>query len=158
MARRFRFRLEALLRVRRLREREAKRKVAAQRAEIARLDQLDAATRREIAARQAELLCHQRSGRLDPLAVARTRAWILHLQQTITERAALRARLLAALERLTAEFHAARRELRIIEKLRQRRLAEYRRQRQRAEQAASDEMARQLQTHNLTTSSTGIEG
>lgn len=149
MARRFRFPLEALLRVRRLREREAKRKVAAQRAEIARLDQLDAATRHEIAARQAELLSQQ-SGRLDPVAVARVRAWILHLQQTIVDRAAVRARLVAGLERLMAEFRAARRDLQIIEKLRERRLTEYRRKRLRAEQAESDELARQLQTHQRT--------
>ncbi len=149
MARRFQFRLETLLRVRRLEEREAKRKVAAQRAEIARLDQLDEQTRAEIGRQQTTLLEQQRAGRLDPLELQRGRAWIAHLRRQIGLRQVQRAELLARLQELQAAWQAARTRMRAIEKLRERRLETYQRQRQRAEQAASDELARQLHAPDL---------
>lgn len=144
MARRFRFPLQTLLKVRRLREREAKRKVAAQHAEIARLDQLDQAARREIAARQGALLDHQRHRYLDPRDLSRGWSWIAHLRSTMAQRQALRAEMVKELERLQAEFRAARQQTRIIEKLRERRWDEYSRDRRRHEQAAADEVAQQL--------------
>jgi hypothetical protein len=86
MARRFRFRLQTLLRVRQLREREAKRKVAAKQAEIARLDRLNEQTTEEILRQQEALLAGQRQGQLDPLALQRGRAWIAYLRKTIAVR------------------------------------------------------------------------
>ena len=146
MARRFRFPLETLLKVRRLYEREAKRKVAAQSAEIARLDQVNEATRREIATQQDSLLCDQQQQSLNPRDLSRGWAWIAYLRTTITQRQALRANMVEELERLRAEFREARRQTRVIEKLRERRWESYRRDQQRAEQAASEELAQQL--HN----------
>ena len=52
MARRFQFRLQTLLRVRQLEEQQAKRKVAARRAEIAQLDHLNRQTADEILRQQ----------------------------------------------------------------------------------------------------------
>jgi flagellar export protein FliJ len=144
MARRFRFPLQTLLKVRQLREREAKRKVAAQYAEIARLDQLDQAARREIAARQGDLLDHQRHRYLDPRDLSRGWSWIAHLRSAMAQRQAMRAEMVKELERLQAEFRAARQQTRIIEKLRERRWDEYSRDRRRREQAAADEVAQQL--------------
>jgi len=144
VARRFEFRLHTLLRVRQLEEREAQRKVAAQRAEIARLQKLDEQTRAEIARQQTALLEQQRSGHLDPLELQRGRAWIAHLRRQIGLRQMQRAELLTRLQELQAAWQAARTRRRAIEKLRERRLADYQRRRQRAEQAASDELARQL--------------
>ena len=144
MARRFQFRLETLLRVRQLREREAKRKVAAKRAEIALVDRLNAQTAEEISRQQEVLLAGQQQGRLDPLALQRGRAWIAHLRRLIALRHVQRTDLLAQWQDLQAAWHAARMQARIIEKLRERRWEEYVHDRQRKEQAAADELAQQL--------------
>jgi flagellar FliJ protein len=146
MARRFDFRLGTLLRVRQLREQEAKRKVAAQRAEIARLDRLNRQTADDILRQQAELLEGQQHGRLDPLSLQRGRAWIAHLRRTIALRDLQRAEMTARLQQLQALWHAARTQARIIEKLRERRWQQYVRERRRDEQAAADELAQQLLT------------
>ena len=102
MARRFYFPLETLLKVRRLNEREAKRKVATQQAEIARLDQLNVTTSREISTQQAALLQSQREGLLNPTALSRGRAWIAYLCRTIADRQIIRTDLLARLEQRRA--------------------------------------------------------
>ncbi len=149
MARRFEFRLETLLRVRQLREREAKRKVATQRAEIARLDRLNRETADEIAGRQAALLDDQRAGHLDPPALQRGRAWIAHLRRTMALRYEQRTDMVAQLQQLQAAWQALRTQARVIEKLRERRWAEYRHERARHEQAAMDELAQQLLPRNL---------
>jgi flagellar export protein FliJ len=147
MARRFAFRLETLLRVRQLREREAKRKVAAKRAEIALLDRLDRQTAEEISRQQADLLAGQRDGRLDPLALQRGRAWLGHLRRMVALRQVQRVDLVRQWQQLQAAWHAARTQARIIEKLRERRWAEYQHDRARQEQAAADELAQQLHEH-----------
>jgi len=144
MPRRFRFRLQTLLRVRELREREAKRKFGAKRAEIARLDQLNRLTAEEIARRQETLRELQGRAVVAPQELARGRAWIAHLRRTIVERLALRERLTAELKQLEDEFRQARVRRRIVEKLRERRWLDYARRRGREEQAAADELAQQL--------------
>ncbi len=150
MARRFRFRLQTLLKVRQLREREAKRKVAAQRAEIARLDRLNEQTAVEISRQQEALCVAQQQGRLDPLALQRGRAWIAYLRQTIAVRLVQRAERVAQLKQLQAAWHAARTQMRAIEKLRERRWQEYVHDRQRRDQAAADELAQHLLRHETT--------
>lgn len=149
MARRFRFPLETLLKVRRLREREAKRKLAAQRAAIARLDQLDEATRAEIASRQQILLGVQRQVQLEPQELTRGWAWIAHLRRTIVQRQLQREEMLTVLDTLQNEFREARRQTRVIEKLRERRWQQYLHDRQRREQADADELAQQLHSMRL---------
>jgi len=144
VARRFHFPLETLLKVRRLHEREAKRKVAAQRAGIARLDQADRATRREISAQQEALLHNQRQPHLSAAELARGWAWITYLRSTITQRQVVRAEMVRELERRQAAFRESRKQTRTIEKLRARRWDEYVRDRRRREQAAADELAQQL--------------
>jgi len=145
VAKRFRFRLDTLLKVRRLREREAKRKVAAKRAEIARLDRLDQQTAQEISRSQAALRQSQQQGSLDLETLVRGRAWIGYLRKTTIERQTLRAALVKELEQFQSEWRQARIQMRILEKLRQRRWDEYVRQRKRREQAEADELAQQLQ-------------
>jgi len=146
VARRFNFPLETVLNVRRLHEREAKRKLAAKRAELARLDQLDEATRGEIANRQTEILRAQQTGTVDPRDLSRGWAWIAHLRRTMQQRQQVRERELAELAKLQDAFREARRETRVIEKLRERRWTTYKRDRDRHEQAVADEMAQQLHT------------
>ncbi len=144
MAKRFRFRLETLLRVRQTREREVRRRLAAKRAEIARLDGLDALAEEEIARTQAALVADQQ-GRIDPVILQRGRVWIGHLRRAMTLRAAQRATLQAQLQQLLADLRQARTQTRVLDKLRERRWAEFRRARERQEQADADELARQLQ-------------
>ncbi len=147
MARRFRFRLQTLLEVRQLHEREAKRRVAAKSAEIARLDGLREQTAAEVLRQQDVLLAAQQQGRLDPLALQRGRAWVAHLRKTITLLQVQREELSQQLKDLQARLRTARTQTRIIEKLRARRWHTYVHDRTRHEQAADDELARQLLSH-----------
>jgi len=144
MARRFRFRLQTLLRVRELHEREAKRNVAAKQAEIARIDLLNEQAGQEIRRQQEVLLETQRQGRPDPLELQRGRAWTGHLWREIADRQTLRAQLLEQLGELQDAHQEARKQRRIVEKLRERRWNEYARGREREEQAVADELAQQL--------------
>ncbi len=148
MAKRFHFPLETLLRVREVREREAKRKVGLKQAEIARLDQLNRQTAEEIFARQDILRQHQR-GTLTPNDIVREQAWIAYLRRTIFQRQAQRAGLVKELEVLQEALRQARVQKRIIEKLRERRWDEYVKDRKRREQAESDELAQQLHVYGI---------
>jgi len=144
MARRFHFPLATLLKVRELREREAKRKVAMQQAGIARLDRLNELTWQEILTQQAALREAQERGRVEPAELARGRAWIAHLRGTIAQRQAQRGEMVKRLEQLQADFREARKQTRIIQKLRERRQDQYRRELKRREQAATAELAQHL--------------
>jgi flagellar export protein FliJ len=147
VAKRFQFPLETLLKVRRLHEREAQRRVAAQQAEIARLDQLNEATRREIEQQQDALRQTQASAAIRPVDLTRGRAWIAHLRQSIAQRMALREQMVRKLEELQAQFRETRKQTRIIEKLRERRWNEHMRDQRRKEQAAVAELAQQLHSY-----------
>ena len=148
MAKRFRFPLETLLRVRELREREAKRKVGLKQAEIARIDQLNRQTYAEIDAHQ-QVLRQQQQGTLTPGELVRERAWIAHLRRTIVQRQVQRVQLVNELQALLEELRIARVQKRVIEKLRERRWEEYRRDRARCEQTEADELAQQLHAFGM---------
>ncbi len=143
MAKRFRFPLETLLRVRELREREAKRKVGLKQAEIARIDQLVHQTYEEIDAHQ-KILRQRQQGTLAPAELVRERAWIAHLRGTIVQWQVQREQLVNESQVLREELRVARVQKRVIEKLRERRWEEYRKDRARREQAEADELAQQL--------------
>ena len=144
MAKRFQFRLETLLRVRRLNEREAKRKVAAKQAEIARIDELSRQARREILSQGNELRIEQSVGKLDVAALSTRRSWIAHLQRTLLLHKQMRLERRRELQTVSAELSRTRTQTQIVEKLRERRWGRYLKDRDRREQAESDEMARQL--------------
>jgi flagellar FliJ protein len=148
VARRFHFPLETLLRVREVREREAKRKVGHKQVEIARLDQLNQRTAEEISLRQ-DALRELQHGLLTPDDVTRERAWIGYLRRTIVQRQAQRAGLVKELEALREAWRQARTQKRIIAKLRERRWEEYVKDRKRHEQAESDELAQQLHGYRI---------
>lgn len=150
MARRFAFRLQTVLNVRQMREREAQRDVAAKSAEIARLDRLNEQTADEILRQQTALNEAQQRGQLDPVELQRGRAWIAHLRKTIATRQMQKAEFCEQLRNLQVRLRDARTQTRIIEKLRERRWDEYTRDRRRREQAESDELARQLQDFDRT--------
>lgn len=145
MAQRFEFRLQTLLDVRAVREREAKRNVALQRAKIAQLDQLDTQAQAEIEAQQKALFSAQTGGALHTPDLQRGRAWVAYLRRSIAERGQMRATLRRELQDLLVALREARRQTRTLEKLREKQQAAYRRERGRREQAESDELALQLQ-------------
>jgi flagellar FliJ protein len=155
VAKRFQFRLQTLLRVRELREREAKRKVGAKLAEIARLDQLNHQAAEEIAQHHDVLRAHQQRRILASDVLVCERAWIAHLRGTIARRQTTRAELVRQLEELQEELRRARTQKRIIEKLRERRWEEYVTDRKRREQAESDELAQQLHASDRSFAATG---
>jgi flagellar FliJ protein len=148
VAKRFYFPLETLLRVREVREREAKRKVGRKQAEIARLDQLNQRTAEEISQRQ-DALRELQQGVLTPDDLVRERAWIGYLRRTIVQRQAQRVGLVKELAALREAWRQARTQKRIIAKLRERRWEEYVKDRKRHEQAESDELAQQLHSYRI---------
>lgn len=143
MARRFEFRLDTVLRVRRLRAEEAQRRVTAQLVRIARLEELDGELQAELLRRQDALRAGARDV-VQPLELARTRAWMAHLRAERTRNAAARAELRRELAGLQEQMRAARVDQRVIEKLREHRFDEYRKAHALREQSESDELARQL--------------
>ncbi|MBK8914645.1 MAG: flagellar FliJ family protein [Phycisphaerales bacterium] len=144
MPARFTFRLDTLLRVRALRERECERAVAQVRAEIARLDAWCVSTQDEIEARQNDIRSASAEGAIDPRELARLRAWIAHLRGSLSARSAERSALLAQSEARLAEWRDARRDRRVIEKMRETRLAQHLRDVAAGDQAQADELAQQL--------------
>ncbi|MDX2197562.1 MAG: flagellar export protein FliJ [Phycisphaerae bacterium] len=149
MPRRFEFRLSTLLRVREMREREAQRRVGAVMAELARLDQVDEATRAEIARQQRTLTGVGPDGSttatiIDAAHLSRVRAFIGHLQRELISSAAVRAEWNQRLDALRIELQHARQQVKVLEKLRERRLEEHHAAVNRYEQALTDEAARRL--------------
>ncbi|MBI5863247.1 MAG: flagellar export protein FliJ [Planctomycetes bacterium] len=147
MALRFRFRLQTVLRVRELREREAKRKVGAKLAEIAALDHANQQAAAEIARCQRVLLSKQGDQPLNIRDLAASRGWIAHLRRTIVERQIARQALVAELDALRRALAQARTQTRVLEKLRERRLTEWKRAAGVREQNETDEVAQRLLIH-----------
>ncbi len=148
MAKRFQFRLQTLLDVRKMREQEAQRAVAAKRAEIVRVDQLNEQTFAEIAIHQDALRTAQAQGAIDPVGLARGRAWIAHLRNSIARRQQEKGVLLEQLRELQDRLRDARTQTRIIEKLREKRWDAYRKDRDKRERLELDELAQQLQGYD----------
>ncbi len=144
MAKRFRFRLETLLRIRRLNEREAQRKVAAKQAEIARIDEFSRQARREILSQEDELRKEQSRGRLNVAALSTRRSWIAHLQRMILLHKHLRREREDELKAVVEDLGRTRTQTQVVQKLRERRWSEYRKQRDRHEQSELDELVRQM--------------
>lgn len=144
MARRFRFRLDTVLRVRALREREARRRFGAKLAEIAAVERLNAETSGEIATRQKRLLASQQGSIVDPRELASGRAWVGYLRRQLAERQAIKSALRSELDALREELRQARAQSRMLERLRERKHSDWKRDVGRQEQTEADELARQL--------------
>jgi flagellar export protein FliJ len=140
----FRFRLQTLLRVRDLRERETKRNVALKQAEIARLDEANRSAAEEILRRESAMRTIAERGSIDAAELMRERAWIAHLRQQILEQQRVRACLERDLADLQEAWKRARTDLKVLEKLRERRSDEHRRAQALREQAEADDVARKL--------------
>ncbi len=143
MARRFRFQLETLLRVRELRQREAERRLAARQADLVRLDHLRDETAREVSVCQ-ERLRERQAGKIDPRDLTARQAWIVHLRRCLASAEQQRAALQQELRDLRQNVQVARTQTRMLEKLRARRKDEHRRTVNHQQQNATEEVARQL--------------
>ncbi len=152
MARKFRFRLDMLLRVRRLHEREAKRNVALKQAEVARIDGLIAGGHEKISSELDALREQQRLPRLDARAAARRRAWIGHIRGTMVQFHNMLDVAHSELAEAIGLLNAARTQTRIVQKLRERRWEGYVKDRERRDDAELEEVARQL-LHRVSTQS-----
>ncbi len=155
MARRFVFALESLLRLRRLREEQAQRRVAEQRAELNQLAQLDRETEDAIRKQQAALLDAQQNEVLDRAGLAQGRTWIAHLQRMTALRDQHRKTILEKLQELEASWRHTRVERKAIEKLRERRQREHHDVAERREQETFDEVARRLHTDQQSAATDG---
>lgn len=149
MAKAFRFRLDTLMRVREIREREAKRRVGAKRAEIARVEAAIRETGEEITRASGGLSAAQQKPALDVAELARERSWIAHLQRIVQQQTALRAALEQDHRGLLEEMRQAHVQLRIIQKLRERRWAAHQHEQTLREMGESDELARNLLVRRL---------
>lgn len=146
MAKRFVFRLETVRRVRELREREAQRAVAGMRAQIAQFEQQNAQAQHEIAEVQQRLANQQTLSSIDPTELSRGRSWIAHLRITILQRERQIAELSSKLQELLDVWREARKQLEIINKLRDRRLDAHRTMVRKYEQREMDAVAQRLHT------------
>jgi flagellar FliJ protein len=134
--RRFRFRLEGLLRVRTVRERQARRELA---------DLLRFLREAEARLEQARVEVREAEARLLEARDARAlRSAAAFLDQARLEAVAAEQRvgeLKAQVEVAWARFLHARTERRVVERLRERQLQEHRREEERREQTQADEAA-----------------
>ncbi len=144
MARRFHFRLQTLMRVRELKEREAQRGVAAHVAELVELDELDAIARRDIHDVHTQLLRTQQSDTPETADLTRGRAWIAQQQRQIIEREMQRKTVQQQLAVAQQKLREARTQTRILEKLRERRLEQHLQAAKRRERLVEAEVARQM--------------
>lgn len=150
MARKFEFRLQTLLRVRALREQEAKRKLGAKQHEVAQAQRAIGALVGQIEQRQDVTREVLHRPHLDSGALARERAWTAHLRHMLAEHYQQRQALLTEVGRLREELRLARTQTRVVEKLRERRWEHYREQVAHTEQVETDDLARDMHSRYAT--------
>lgn len=140
MAKRFRFRFETMLKIRRQREDQHKRIVADRlrqittvRAELRQLDQL-------IHEENDALRSGQAVGRIDLQQTVRRRQWVMHLHKATLDAEARLRGLEAQLAQERAALAEAAKQRRIIEKLRERQFERHQAEQQRSETVAADDL------------------
>jgi len=141
VAKRFAFRLETVLKVRRLREQQHKRLLAAQVSERRALHRTMQGLNEQIAAGFDKARAQAARPDVDVPGLSGQRFWIAHLQN---QSLALEARLSDVEQQLTShrrDLAGAAKEVRVIENLREKAWNEHRRELQRAEMIEADEMA-----------------
>lgn len=141
MPKKFKFRLETILKVRRITADEKKRRVAS------RLRQIDACQRRASAAREhiseqfGRAHLSQQQPRLDVSLMSRQRYWIAHLQRELLESQHHIVELERRLSDERAELVEASTRVRILDKLREQQQRQHNEALGRTEQQEADELA-----------------
>lgn len=144
MAKKFHFRLQPLLRVRELKQRECERALAEVMTAIADLDDMDREADVEINNQRAATTTLATKS-VDPTDLSRRREWLGHLQRLKMERALTRQELQAKAAVAREKYIAARQATKALEKLRENKFDAFRREQTRTEQSRMDEVAQQLQ-------------
>ena len=144
MARSFVFRLETVLELRALRERQQRRKLAQTCAALARMQAQVQRLTRQRRREQQDLAAAQSAGRGDPQSWLRRRAWISQLARQIEAWEQRCEQAAAEVDRQRAVWRQKRNELRALQRLRQRRFENWRKNALRRAQCEQDEVAQQL--------------
>lgn len=144
MAKRFTFRLETVLRLRRMAEDECRRRVAERLREIARVEadvrRLDEQFHWEVDRSRVD----QQSPEMDVMTVRRRRSYMGYLQRSIGGCEAQSDALRKKLEEDQKALAHASKEVKVLEKLRDRQLDRQRESERRAERAEEDEVGQQV--------------
>ena len=144
MAKRFRFRLEAVLKVRKRKRDEARRVVADRQRRISRIADQITACRNGIGEAVDESRRAQHAAAPDVTTLRRYRSYIGAMDRAIGNAEAEMDRQHERLRQEQRQLTLANKEVKAIEKLRERQLARHDEQQQRADRAESDEIALQL--------------
>jgi len=140
MAKRFRFRLETLLRIRRHHEDLARQQVARRLGEVAEADRRIARLQEQIAEHVRALRAGPMVGPLDVAALTRSRFWLTHLRHGMWQTAGQRRELSGQLDADRTALQEAHRQTRVIESLRERRKRQYDYEVARTERIENDEI------------------
>ncbi len=141
MARRFDFRLEAVLKLRKQKEDEEKRAVAQRVREMSKLQDHLMTLNEQIAAEIRKARENAVHAHLDTSDMSKRRFWISHLQRGVLE---AESRMRNLEKQLTADrtvLAEASKEYRVIETLRDKQVQEHNREQTRLETIEADEMA-----------------
>ena len=141
MAKRFKFRLDTVLKIRKQREDQRKRVVADRLRQIARVREQMASIDRQIRDEMAAIRSAQEPGTIDIQQAMRHRHWLGHLHKTALEAEARLRFLEARLAQERAALAEAMKERRILEKLKDQQWQRYRKEGEKREIVESDEMA-----------------
>jgi len=140
MARRFVFRFETMLRLRRQREDERKRVVAERLRQIARVEDRLASLHRQLRQEAEAIRAAQQPGRMDMQMAVRHRGWIGHLHRAVLEAQGQLRGLEARLAQERAALAEAARLRRVLEKLKERRREQFMQEQERIETRAADDL------------------
>lgn len=153
MAKRFLFRLETVLKVRKQREDACKRAVAERLRRISAVQAEIGSLRTQINTEIGAFREAHAVGRLDMTQIARHRHWLIHLHQGVLMAQAglheLRQKLVEDRKVLTE----ARKQTRVLEKLKERQLERHRQALNRAEAVENDEIGNTLYARQMMASS-----
>jgi len=144
VAKRFKFRLETVLKIRKRREDAAKREVAVRLGEIARVEGEMAALREQIRVEIDGFRASHATGQINVTQIARHRHWLVHLDRGVLT---CENRLRELRERLSGDRAAlaeARKRVRVLEKLEERQRERYMKDLNRAEVRELDEISNVL--------------
>ncbi|HOW73133.1 MAG TPA: flagellar FliJ family protein [Phycisphaerae bacterium] len=140
MAKRFKFRFETMLRIRRQREDERKRIVAGRLREIRNLQNHMASLEKQIHDELRAIRIGRQPGTIDMQQIIRHRQWLGGLHKGVLEGQAKARFLEAELARERADLAEAAKQRRILEKLKERQWEQHRGEQDRVEALAADDL------------------
>lgn len=144
MAKRFRFRLEAVLKVRKRKRDEARRIVADRQRRMARIAERITACRNGIGEAVDESRRVQHATAPDVTTLRRYRSYIAAMHRAIGDAEVEMSHQRNRLQEEQRQLARTNRDVKAIEKLRERQLARHREQEERADRAEGDEISLQL--------------